>query len=81
MKTRDNNDGAVAARLGWAALVMLAGLTASCNTLPGVIVTDPAGACCLIGGNCIVVPQDDCLQQLGTYLGDGLPCGLGPCPG
>jgi hypothetical protein len=72
-----------------AVLLVLCGLMASCTTFPGVIFPDgfgaeppePTGACCLIGGNCIVVPQDECLQQLGNYLGDGFPCGLGPCPG
>jgi len=63
-----------------AAVVMLCGLASSCTAFPNVVVADPAGACCLIGGNCIVVQQDDCLKQLGTYLGDGFPCGLGPCP-
>ncbi len=66
------------------ALLVLCGFMASCTTFPGVFVpgpVDPAGACCVIGGNCIVVLQADCEQQLGTYLGDGFPCGLGPCPG
>jgi len=74
---------------GVTVLLVLCGLMASCTTFPGVSFPDvfgteppePVGACCLIGGNCIVVTQDDCVQQLGNYLGDGFPCGLGPCPG
>ncbi len=38
-----------------------------------------AGACCLPGGGCQVLPQPQCVSQGGAYLGDGVPCSPNPC--
>lgn len=38
-----------------------------------------AGACCFFDGSCVVLPEDDCLAQEGTWLGEGLACDPNPC--
>lgn len=37
---------------------------------------DPVGACCLPGGaaGCVILTEQECLDQGGFYLGDGVPC-------
>jgi len=44
--------------------------------------TPPAstGACCLIDGTCLILPQTDCVNQSGSYQGNGTSCTPNPCP-
>ena len=37
-----------------------------------------AGACCLLGGSCVVLKQSQCAGLLGTYNGDGSTCASVP---
>jgi len=48
---------------------------------PGVYnsITCNPGSCC-INNACSVMDQNECLNQIGLYLGDGTNCGSTPCP-
>lgn len=39
-----------------------------------------SGQCCLIGGLCTVLPENECLITGGTYRGDNTTCSTFPCP-
>lgn len=41
---------------------------------------DPTGACCRIGGWCLIVSESACVDSLGRYLGDDTSCAPNPCP-
>ncbi len=38
------------------------------------------GACCLASGECMVLPEVECIAQGGDYYGDNVPCDPNPCP-
>lgn len=38
------------------------------------------GACCLQDATCLISSLTDCTQQVGLYLGEGMPCDPDPCP-
>jgi len=38
------------------------------------------GACCDTEGNCAVKTEAQCVEDGGTYQGDGTPCDPNPCP-
>lgn len=42
---------------------------------------ETVGACCLPGGSCTSVTEDQCIALDGVYLGDGEVCSPDPCEG
>ena len=55
-----------------------------CGQLIGALdagcgVAFPPGACCLVGGACVVVSEYACSAQQGLYRGNGTPCQPDPC--
>ena len=38
------------------------------------------GACCYPDGTCLLVPEGQCLEEQGLWLGEDVPCDPNPCP-
>ncbi len=41
---------------------------------------EAAGACCFFDGSCVVLTEEDCLAQEGTFAGEETSCDPNPCP-
>ena len=62
--------------------ITLAALIVAVLCIPGRAdpIGDRLGACCLTDGSCVVVTEDQCQAQGGTYQGDDVTCDDADCP-
>lgn len=66
-----------------AQLDAIAGLGALGFDAPGVVhcpITNVPGACCFADGTCLLVTEQECATQQGSFLGAGVSCDPNPCP-
>lgn len=50
------------------------------GSLPCPSPPPPVGACCLEPGNCVIVPEAECVELCGMWFGEGISCDPNPCP-